>query len=251
MKSRFWIVLALCAVAATACNLPGQMTGTPLFTPVIDTPSSTLSTPTLIPIETLLARATATFVPTPTPRFAIAAPLNQPVNCRYGPSTAYSVVGALELGGQAEIVGKNIDMTWWVVKNPSDPSTYCWLAASVIEAVGNLDALPVVEAPPAQVSNIQIRIDPPSMNVSCTAFPQYVTVNVDITTTGPTTVVFQWETSEGESISADARLFLETGSQSAFIYYKITSARDYWIQVHILSPNDTTGRATFKATCVP
>jgi hypothetical protein len=89
------------------------------------------------------------------------------------------------------------------------------------------------------------------MNVSCTAFPQYVTVNVDITTNGPATVEFRWETSEGESISASSLLFLEADTQGAFIYYKITSARDYWIQVHILAPNDTTGRTIFKATCVP
>jgi len=251
MNHRFWIVFLLCVIVTTACNMPSQTTSTPLTTPVIDTPSPTLPPPTLIPIETLLARATATFVPTATPRLAIAAPLDQPVNCRYGPSTAYGVVGALELGGQAEIVGKNIDVTWWVVKNPSDPSTYCWLAASVIDASGNLDALPVVEAPPAQVSNIQIRIDPPSLNISCAAFPQYVTVNADITTNSPTTVAFRWETSEAETISADSLLFLEAGTQSAFIYYKIPAAKDYWIQVHILSPNDTTGRVTFKATCVP
>ena len=251
MNLRFWIVLTLCAVVSAACNLPNQTTDTPRSSSVTDTPPAPLSTPTLIPIETLLARATATFVPTATPRLAIAAPIDQPVNCRYGPSTAYAIVGALDLGGQAEIVGKNIDATWWVVKNPSDPSTYCWLAANVIAASGNLEPLPVVEAPPAQVSNIQVRIDPSSMNVSCTAFPQYVTVNADITTNGAATVTFRWETSEGESISANSLLYLEAGSQGAFIYYKITSAKDYWVQVHILSPNDTTGRALFKATCAP
>ena len=250
MKSRFWI-LALSVLVMTACNLPQQTTDTPRSTPVVATPASNFSTPTLIPIETLLARATATFVPTPTPRLALASPINQPVNCRYGPSTAYAVVGALELGRQAEIVGKNSDVTWWMVKNPSDPSTYCWLAVNVIDAVGNLDALPVVPAPPVQVSNIQIKVDPPSMNVSCTAFPQYVTVNVDITTNGPATVEFRWETSESESISASPLLFLEADTQGAFIYYKITAAKDYWIQVHILAPNDTTSRTIFKATCVP
>jgi len=251
MKHRFWIVLVLCAVVMSACNLPNRTTDTPLPTPIPDTPTSTFSTPTLIPIETLLARATATFVPTATPRLSIASPINQPVNCRYGPSTAYAIVGALDLGRQAEIVGKNIDVTWWMVKNPSDPSTVCWLAANVIDAVGNLDALPVVDAPPAQVSNIRVRIEPPSLNVACTAFPQYVTVNADITVNGPATVAFRWETSEGESIGADSLLFLEAGTQSAFIYYKIISAKDYWIDVHILAPNDTSSRALFKATCVP
>jgi len=251
MKLRFWIVLALCAIVTIGCNLPDQTTNTPLPAPVTDMPSSTASTPTPIPIETLLARATSTLVPTSTPRLAIASPINQPVNCRYGPSTAYSVVGGLEVGRQAEIVGKNIDVTWWYVKNPSDPSTFCWLSVSLIDAVGNLDALPVVDAPPAQVSNIQVRIEPPSLNVSCSSFPHYVTVTAEIFTNGPATATWRWETSEGEFIDKEPLLYLEGGSQSVLLQYKINAAKDYWIQIHILAPNDTTGRALFKATCVP
>ena len=251
MNHRFWIVLLLCVIVTPACNLPTQTTSTPPPSSVTDTPSSTFSTPTLIPIETLLARATSTFVPTSTPRLSIASPINQPVNCRYGPSTAYSAVGGLEVGGQAEIIGKNIDVTWWYVKNPSDPSTTCWLAASLIAAVGNLDALPVVEAPPAQVTNIQVRIEPPSIHVACSSFPQYVTVTAEITTNGPATVAWRWETSEGEVIDKDSLLYLENSSLPVLMSYKINAAKDYWIQVHILSPNDTTGRTVFKATCVP
>jgi len=160
-------------------------------------------------------------------------------------------VGGLEVGGQAEIVGKNIDVTWWVVKNPSDPSTYCWLAASVIDAVGNLDSLPVVKAPLALVSNITVNVNPASMNVPCASFPQYVTATAEITTNGPATVTWRWETSEGEMISKDPLLYLEGRSQPVLIYYKVNAAKDYWIQVHILSPNDIIGQAIFKATCVP
>jgi hypothetical protein len=231
--------------------MPVQPLGTPLASPITDTSLLALSTPTRIPIETLLARPTLTFVPTSTPRLALASPITHPVNCRYGPSTAYAVVGGLEVGRQAEIVGKNIDVTWWYVKNPSDPATFCWLAAELVHAVGRIDSMPVVEAPPGQVTDIQLRLDPPSLNVSCTAFPQYIIVNADITTNGPATVTWQWETSEGETINANPVLFLETSSQSDFVYYRVKAAKDYWIQVHILSPNDTTGRVTFKATCTP
>jgi hypothetical protein len=252
MNFQFRIVLVF-FVTLTACNLPNQTTATPLAsqTPIAATPSPIFSTPTLIPIETLLARPTATFIPTSTPRLAIAAPINQPVNCRYGPSTAYSVVGGLQLGGQAEIVGKNIDATWWYVKNPSDPSTFCWLAASVVDATGNLASLPIVDAPLAQVSNIQVNVDPPSLNVSCSAFPQYVTVAAAITTNGPATVTWRWETSEGEIFDKDPLLYLEGNSQPVLLYYKVNIAKDYWFQVHILSPNDTTGQTVFKATCTP
>lgn len=251
--NRRWIVFILFVWMATSCNLPVQPLGTPLpsRSPATDTSLLAFSTPTRLPIETLLALPTSTFVPTSTPRLALASPITQPVNCRYGPSTAYAVVGGLEVGRQAEIVGKNIDVTWWRVKNPSDPSTFCWLSAELVHAVGRVDSLPVVEVPPAQVTNIQLRVDPPSLNVSCTAFPQYIIVNADIKTNGPATVTWQWETSEGETINANPLLFLETSSQSDFVYYRVKAAKDYWIQVHILSPNDSTGRVSFKATCTP
>jgi len=252
MKSHIWIVFVF---MVTSCNLPNQTTSTPLAssTPVAASPSPTLSTPTLIPIETLLARATPTFikVASPTPRLALASPLNQPVNCRFGPSTAYSVVGGLQINGQAEVVGKNIDVTWWVVKNPDDPSTTCWLAADLVQVVGNIEAQPVVAAPLAQVSNIQLNVDPPSLNISCSAFPQYITITAAITTNGPATVTWRWETSENEVFDKDPLLYLEGSSQPVLLYYKVNAAKDYLIQVHILSPNDTTGQLLFKATCVP
>ena len=248
-----WIVFTFFVFVLTSCNLPNQTTNTPLATPIIDTPSPTFSTPTLIPIETLLAQATSTFEPlaSRTPRLAIASPINQPVNCRYGPSTAYAVVGGLEVGGQAEIVGKNIDVTWWVVKNPSDPSTNCWLSASLIDAVGNLEGLPVVEAPLAQVTSIEVRAEPASINVSCSSFPQYVTVTAEIFTNGPANVSWRWETSEGESFDRDPLLFLEASSQGVLLSYEVKSAKDYLIQVHILAPNDTSDEVLFKATCIP
>jgi len=250
-----WIVLTIFVFGATACNLPDQATASPLAspTPMTAAPSPTFSTPTLIPLETLLALPTATFAPTAvrTPRLAIASPINQPVNCRFGPSPAYTIVGGLQMGGQAEIVGKNIDVTWWYVKNPSDPSTYCWLSASVIDASGNLAVLPVVAAPLALVTNIQVSVEPASMNISCNSFPQYVTATGAITTNGPATVNWRWETSEGEFFAGEPLLYLEGSSQPVLLYYKVNAAKDYSIQIHILSPNDTTGMTLFKATCVP
>jgi hypothetical protein len=121
----------------------------------------------------------------------------------------------------------------------------------LIDTTGNIDVLPVVAAPLAQVSNIQVNVEPPSLNVACGSFPQYVTVTAAITTNGPSTVTWRWETSEGETFDKDPLLYLEGNSQPVLLYYRVNVAKDYWFQVHILSPNDTTGRVTFKATCAP
>jgi len=250
MRNHLWSVVVV--LVLTSCNLSGnQTTATPLPTLELDTPTSSFSTPTLIPIETLLAVALPTIRPTSTPGFSLASPIDQPVNCRYGPSVAYSVIGGLDLGRQAEIVGRNADSTWWYVKNPYDPSTFCWLSASVIDAVGNPDGLPVVDAPVAMVTKITVTVNPVSINVSCGSFPNYVTATAEIYTNGPTNVIWRWETSMSEAFERDPLLFLEGSFQVVQEYYKVISANDYWIQVHILSPNDTTGRAYFKITCVP
>jgi len=251
---RRWVVSIILLFVLTACNLPNQIPeGLASPSPQPATSPQAFTTPTLVTIETLLARATPTRLPvvTSTPRRALASSLSDAVNCRFGPSTAYAVVGGLAVGGQAEIVGKSSDLTWLQVRNPSDPSTLCWLATAVVEIEGNIDALPVASPPLAQVTDIEVRVNPAAMNVSCSAFPQYAVVNADIVVNGPTTVEWRWETSEGEAFTVEPLLFLEAGSQGVFISYRINTAKDYWIQVHILSPNDTTGQANFKATCVP
>ena len=250
MRKHLWTVLI--ALVLTSCNVPANgISPTPPPTFELDTPTSSSPTPTLVPIETLLALPTATFVPTSTSHTAMVSPLNGPVNCRYGPSVAYSVVGGLDLGGQAEMLGRSADSQWWYVRNPSNPSNNCWLSASVTEMVGNESALPVVDAPLAIVTKIDISVDPVSMDVPCGSFPNYVTATAEIFTNGPTNLIWRWESSDGEVYDKDPLLFLEGSSQIAQLYYRVNSVDNFWLQVHILSPNDTTGRAYFKVTCVP
>jgi hypothetical protein len=156
----------------------------------------------------------------------------------------------LDVGRQAEVVGRSEDFQWWYVRNPSNPSTYCWLSTSVTNAVGNLEGLPVVEAPIATVSRIDVEVEPVSMNVPCGSFPNYVTVTATIFTNGPANVTWRWESSEGETYDKDPLLFLEGGSQVVQLYYRVNGVNNFWLEVHILSPNDMTGRAYFKVTCV-
>jgi hypothetical protein len=250
MRNRLWFVFVVLVLAS--CTLPARGTPpTPLPTLELDTPTSSSSTPTVVSIETLLALPTATFVPTSTSEVAIVSPMSQPVNCRYGPSVAYSVIGGLDLGRQAEMLGRSADSQWWYVRNPSNPSTNCWLAASVTETIGNVEALPVVEAPLAIVTKIDVTMDTILLNVSCNALPNYVTATAEIFTNGPTNVLWRWESSDGEVFDEEPLLYLEGSSQVVQLYYRVKSANSYWLNVHILSPNDTTGRAYFKVTCEP
>ena len=250
MRTHLWIVIL--ALALTSCNLTvTQPTSTPLPSPTLDTPTLSVATPTLVSIETLLAIDTPTVVPTPTSSIVLASPKDQPVNCRFGPGVSYAVIGALDIGRQAEMIGRNEDSSWWYVKNPSDPSTVCWLSAEFILTVGNVEILPVVGPPEIGVTNIHVTVDPVLMNVNCSAFPQSISASAQITTNGPSVVTWRWETSAGDVSVEETLLFESEGTKSVQDYFSVWSANDYWINLHVLLPNDRSGGENFRVTCVP
>lgn len=253
MNKHCWSMIV--ALVLASCNLTA-LDPTPIpsvqTSPMPDTPIPTVpSTPTLVPIETLLAVDTPTRVPTATLSIILAAPRDQPVNCRFGPEISYAIVGALILGRQAEVVGKSIDAAWWYVKNPSDPSTNCWLSADFVVVEGNVDSLPVVSPPEIGVTNVRVEVDPVSRNVACTAFPQTVSVTAQITANGPTLITWRWEASNGFVSPEETLLFESEGTKEARTILTLWSATDYWVNLHVLIPNDWSAGANFKVTCTP
>ena len=149
------------------------------------------------------------------------------------------------------MIGRNEDSSWWYVKNPSDPSTVCWLSAEFILTVGNAVTLPVVGPPEIGVTNIHVTVDPVLMNVNCGAFPQSISASAQITTNGPSVVTWRWETSAGDVSVEETLLFESEGTKSVQDYFNVWSANDYWINLHVLLPNDRSGGENFRVTCVP
>lgn len=254
MRNGLWIVAIALFFAMSSCNLPTpQTTDMPAIPPtsVLGTPTSSISTLTPIPIDTLVDVALPTITLTSTPNIFLASPKDQPVNCRFGPGTSYAVIGALLLGMQAEIIGRNSDSSWWYVRNPSDPSVSCWLSAEFVETVGNVQSLPVVNSPDIMVTNVYVRIDPPVINVACSDLPQAVTITAEITSSGPSTVVWHWESSAGV-VSPDKNLIFEVGDRKTVQdYYQVNRVSDYIIKVQTTLPNIVTGQASFKVVCTP
>jgi hypothetical protein len=89
------------------------------------------------------------------------------------------------------------------------------------------------------------------MNVGCTAFPQTVNVAAQITSNGPTIITWRWETSTGDDFAEETLLFESAGTKEASTIIRVWSANDYWVNLHVLIPNDRSGGANFKVTCVP
>lgn len=253
MRNRLWIVSMAIVIGVSSCNVPAsQTTETPAatLTPLLDTPTS--SSPTALPIlNTGEDIELPTSTSTSTPGVILASPKDQPVNCRFGPGTSYAVIGALVAGKQAEMIGRNEDSSWWYVRNPSDPSTSCWLSAEFVQTVGNVEALPVANSPVIMVTNVYIRVDPPVINVACDALPQVVTINVEITASGPSTVTWHWESSTGV-VSPDKTVLFEAGDTKwVQDYYQVDKISDYIVTAQTTLPNIMTGQASFKVVCTP
>jgi hypothetical protein len=256
MLRRIWISIFVIVLVSSCNYLETSPTNPPVSSPLPDTPIATIISvsETPIPIETLLALAelpTATETSTSTPSVTLVSPREQPVNCRVGPDISYAIIGALLLGTQAEVIGKNPDITWLYVRNPSDPSNNCWLSVDFINVDGPVELLPVVGPPEIMVTGVKVSVEPPALYVACDAFPQNVVINAQITTNGPTIVTWFWQSNIGKS-SPEKQLLFEAGdSKLVQDYYQIDRAGDYSLQVQTLVPNIMTAEATFKAICTP
>lgn len=253
MNRRLLIFTLLILITVSSCNYPGTPPQTTApSTPTLDPVPVVVSTPTTVPIETLLAEVSLpTDVPTSTPAITLASSRGQPVNCRFGPDVSYTAIGALNPGRQAEVIGKNIDITWLFVRNPSDPSTSCWLSVDFINVEGNVELLPVVGPPEIMVTSIEVRVDPPAMNVACDALPQSVIISADITTNGPSIVFWQWESNTGQVSEEKQVLFESGGTKTVQDYYLVNRVADYTVQVRSTLPNTVAGESTFKVICTP
>ena len=253
MQRRIWIFVLVTVVTASSCNFPERQPTEPALTqPPIDTLTPNIPTSTPFPLETLavdveLPTATATS----TPSVTLASPREQPVNCRVGPDISYAINGALNLGSRAEVIGKNIDITWLYVRNPSDPSTNCWLSVDFINVDGNVELLPVVGPPEIMVTNIEVRVEPVAIYVACDALPQSVLVSAEITTNGPSIVIWYWESSAGKISPQKQVLFEQGGTKTVQDYYQADTVGDHSIQVKSAIPNILAGEANFKVICTP
>lgn len=254
MRNRFWIAVITAIIGVSSCNLPASPTtetATSTLAPLLDTPTLSSPTPTPVPFETLVNLELPTVTPTSTPSVFLASPRDQPVNCRFGPATSYAVIGALIVGRQAEIIGRNDDSSWWFVRNPSDPSTSCWLSAEFVDTVGDVQSLPVVKPLENMVTNINVSIEPSVMNVACDALPQTVTISAQITASGPATVVWHWSSSVGVVSPDKEILFIAGDTKTVQDYYQVNRVSDYIVQVQTTLPNIVTGQASFKVVCTP
>lgn len=160
------IMLLLIMLVVQACNLPAPADQEPEATPTVDialvatiaastlqaiaeqkTANAPLNTPTAEQAETAAASPTAGATITPT--YALPMVLfTDTTNCRTGPAKTFPLVYQYTKGQSAEILGKNEDGKYWVVKVNSKDS--CWVAAEFVTTAGSAHLAIEMTSPPTK-----------------------------------------------------------------------------------------------------
>ncbi len=107
--------------------------------------AATPPTPTATPLPPATATATPlpTFTPTPIPMVS----LIEDADCLTGPGPDYASVATLEAGQQVEVIARNSDNTFWIVKTQDEIE--CWVESRFTTAITfGVGALPEKAPPP-------------------------------------------------------------------------------------------------------
>lgn len=205
-------------------------------------------TPTAAPT---VATSTPTVIPTPTPLQMRLRVKDELVNCRFGPGKGYVTINELHQGEIARVMGRDDSSNWLYIRDPGNPGGFCWLSASVIEISGPLDQLPVTPPPFVTITNVSLRAEPARIVVNCSQFPQTVFFEAKITANGPTLLTWSWEASTGAKSGVGTMIFEEAGTQIINEFYPIVGPNEYWVKLHILTPNTLEEQVNFPVSCTP
>ena len=109
-----------------------------------------LPTNTLLPTSTVPPGSTASLAPTDTLSPTASVPMvsvSLTTNCRKGPTTAYDVLGVLNVGESAQVVGRSLFTDTMIIQLPSRPGLTCWLWAQNASVTGDMASLPLIPVP--------------------------------------------------------------------------------------------------------
>jgi hypothetical protein len=179
-------------------------------------------------------------------------PAKDPVNCRFGPGTAWQTIGGLQPGETASILAKTADGEWWHIRLPSNATATCWVAASVTAASGNLEAVGILAPPQAFVTKVSLTVKPVEVTVPGCVFP-YTPIDLygEITVNGPAIVKWHWETSQGDVSATDTFKFDQFGTRKIADYVKYGDKGNYWVKLVVTEPNSVVAEASYKVRCNP
>jgi hypothetical protein len=151
-KNKLPLLLSILLIASlTACNLPSEQSAEEPLALTITAQALLLAQPsanafTSTPEFTSTPGPTPTQGPTSTPTVPEVT-VSTNTNCRTGPGIQYDLVGGLNVGQTAIVVGKNSSTGYWIINNPGKSGT-CWLWGEYATVSGNTAGLTEYSIPP-------------------------------------------------------------------------------------------------------
>lgn len=155
---QWWLTLVLVALVGIllACQLDylqlgNASTPTPTRRPTLNATPTTASdvgnVPPALPTTPPQQPVQPQLVPTQAPAPAnVTATASDNLRVRSAPSTSGAIIGRLNKGEAAQIVGRTAAGDWWQIALPTNPSQKGWVTAQFATASGPTDAIPVVGA---------------------------------------------------------------------------------------------------------
>jgi hypothetical protein len=161
MKKILSLLASFLLVFVTSCSLAS-------------TPEVIVVTAT-VPVETLVAQSVAltmaaqtapsnplpndtpqfTFTPSLTPTLEFTSTSEVPhltvtvqTNCRSGPGEAYDILGVMNVGETAEVIGRSAANNYYIIHLPSNPSITCTIWGQYATLTGGSSGLTVFNIPP-------------------------------------------------------------------------------------------------------
>ena len=127
-------------------------------------------------IRTSVATATPTAQPSPTVSGYHLTIRSTYQNIRGGPGLNFDVIGQLARGTQARVIGATADFSWLVIDFRGQ---WGWLAAYLVDAVGNRNLVPIILPPPTPTPPATATVAPPSLAdlVILNVYPGRVTLD--------------------------------------------------------------------------
>ncbi len=127
LKRELLFVIAALIIATLACNLPGSGSAETAPSAIPAIPTDTMAPAVVVVENTATIAPTETIIPpTETPSIPAEITLTKNSNCRMGPSTFYNIVDQISSGKVLQVIGRDIDSTWWQVMNATGRE--CWIS---------------------------------------------------------------------------------------------------------------------------
>jgi hypothetical protein len=146
-------------VAGTVTVIANEMKQSQVVLPT--STAAEVTSPTLEPTQAATQEPTSATTPT-----GVWLILQDNTNCRVGPGSSFGYVTQINAGEKVEAVARNPFDNYYLVRNPNNPGTYCWLWSQYSTVTGNITTLPVLTPQPTPTPRITPTFTVPPADVT-------------------------------------------------------------------------------------